>query len=347
MKQRLISFLKFLAFLSIGSVILYLVFKSQNEAYLAECAEKGIAEADCSLTDKLIADFKSASPFWIGLVVLAFMISNVSRALRWNMLVRPLGYQPKFYNAFWTVMLGYFANLGLPRSGEFIRAGTYGTYEKIEVEKVMGTVVVDRIMDVICLLIIMILTVSLEYDTIWAYLQENIKTETLTKLLWLGGIAAVAVVGLFFAIRKRLEKLAIYQKIKKILLGFADGLKTVGQLKNPTLFIFHTVVIWAMYFVMTLFALKSFAPTAELPMVVGLVVFVFGALGIVIPSPGGMGTYHALVIAALSLYGVSGDNGFSIANIAFFSINIFCNILFGILAIILLPILNRKVVAGD
>jgi uncharacterized protein (TIRG00374 family) len=267
--------------------------------------------------------------------------------LRWNMLVRPLGYQPKFYNAFWTVMLGYFANLGLPRSGEFIRAGTYGTYEKIEVEKVMGTVVVDRIMDVICLLIIMILTISLEYDTIWAYLQENIKTETLTKLLWFGGIAAVAVVGLFFAIRKRLEKLAIYQKIKKILLGFADGLKTVGQLKNPTLFIFHTIVIWAMYFVMTLFALKSFAPTAELPMVVGLVVFVFGALGIVIPSPGGMGTYHALVIAALSLYGVSGDNGFSIANIAFFSINIFCNILFGILAIILLPILNRKVVAGD
>ena len=102
------------------------------------------------------------------------------------------------------------------------------------------------------------------------------------------------------------------------------------------------VLIWAMYYVMTVFALQSFAPTTDLPLVVGLVVFVFGALGIVIPSPGGMGTYHALVIAALSLYGVSGDDGFSLANIAFFSINIFCNILFGILALILLPIINRK-----
>lgn len=341
MKQKLINFLKFLGFLSIGSVILYFVFKSQNEAYIADCELKGIPEAECSLTDKLITDFKSASPFWILMVVVAFMISNLSRALRWQMLVRPLGYEPKLSNAFWTVMLGYFTNLGIPRSGEFVRAGTFARYENIRADKVMGTIVVDRIMDVICLLIVMLLTVILAYDTIWTYLQENIKTDTLVTLFWLGLSGGIVVLGGFLVFRKRLEQLAFYQKVKHILYGFLDGLKTVSQLKNPWLFIFHSVAIWALYYVMTLFALKSFAPTADLPMVVGLVVFVFGALGIVIPSPGGMGTYHALVIAALALYGVSGDDGFSMANIAFFSINIFCNIAFGVLALIILPILNR------
>lgn len=342
MKQKLLSFLKFLGFLSIGSIILFFVFKSQNEAYIADCGMKGIPEAECSLMDKLITDFKSASPFWIMMVIIAFMVSNLSRALRWRMLVRPLGVQPKLSNAFWTVMLGYFVNLGIPRSGEFVRAGTFARYEGLGAEKVMGTIVVDRIMDVICLLLLMLLTVVLAYDTIWSYLQENIKTDTLIKLFWFALIAGVAALGAFFVFKKRLETLAIYKKIETILLGFWDGLKTVSQLEKPLLFLFHSVLIWAMYYVMTVFALQSFAPTTDLPLVVGLVVFVFGALGIVIPSPGGMGTYHALVIAALSLYGVSGDDGFSLANIAFFSINIFCNILFGILALILLPIINRK-----
>jgi uncharacterized protein (TIRG00374 family) len=341
MKQKLINFLKFLGFLSIGSVILYFVFKSQNEAYIADCALKGIPEAECSLTDKLITDFKSASPFWILMIIVSFMLSNLSRALRWRMLVRPLGYTPKLSNAFWTVMLGYFTNLGIPRSGEFVRAGTFAKYENIRADKVMGTIVVDRVMDVICLLLAMVLMVALAYDTIWAYLQENIQADILIKLVWFGLGAGLISLIAFFALRKRLEKLAFYQKVIHILYGFWDGLKTVFQLKNPWLFIFHSIAIWALYYIMTLFALKAFAPTADLPSVVGLVVFVFGALGIVIPSPGGMGTYHALVIAALSLYGVDGNDGFSLANIAFFSINIFCNIAFGILALILLPILNR------
>lgn len=341
MKEKLINLLKFLGFLSIGSVILFFVFKSQNEAYIADCALRGIPEEECSLTDKLITDFKSASIFWITMIIISFMLSNLSRALRWQMLVRPLGTEPKLSNAFWTVMLGYFTNLGIPRSGEFVRAGTFAKYEGIRADKVMGTIVVDRLMDVIFLLMIIALTIVLAYDTIWSYLQENFQSDLIIKLFWLGLIAGVLGLVVFFALRKRLEQWQFYMKIKHILLGFVDGLKTIAQLKKPWLFIFHSIAIWGLYYLMTLFALKSFAPTADLPLVVGLVVFAFGALGIVIPSPGGMGTYHALVIAALSLYGIDGNDGFSLANIAFFSINIFCNIIFGILALLLLPILNR------
>lgn len=348
MKEKLLNLLKFLGFLSIGSVILYFVFKSQNEAYIADCALKGIPEEECSLTDKLIADFKSASVFWIAMIIISFMLSNLSRALRWQMLVRPLGIEPKLSNAFWTVMLGYFTNLGIPRSGEFVRAGTFAKYENLRADKVMGTIVVDRLMDVIFLLLIVALTIVLAYDTIWSYLQANFQADLIIKLFWFGLIAASLGLIVFFALRKRLEKWSFYLKIKHILVGFVDGLKTIALLKNPWLFLFHSAAIWALYYLMTLFALKSFAPTADLPLIVGLVVFAFGAFGIVIPSPGGMGTYHALVIAALSLYGVDGNDGFSLANIAFFSINIFCNILFGILALLLLPILNRdyKLVAS-
>ena len=117
---------------------------------------------------------------------------------------------------------------------------------------------------------------------------------------------------------------------------------SVKKVDKPILFIFHTIFIWVMYYLMSYFAFFSFAPTAELAPVVALVAFIFGALGIVFPSPGGMGTYHFMVIAALGLYGVSGDNAFSLANIIFFTVNLFGNIPFGIAALILLPLLNRN-----
>ena len=107
-------------------------------------------------------------------------------------------------------------------------------------------------------------------------------------------------------------------------------------------FLFHTIVIWAMYYFMTYFALLSFPPTVSLGFLVALVVFVFGGLGIVIPAPGGMGTYHALVIIALSFYGIGEGDALSLANIAFFSINCFGNIFFGVIAVIMLPILNKN-----
>ncbi|MEO0873365.1 MAG: flippase-like domain-containing protein, partial [Bacteroidota bacterium] len=154
MKKALTNFLKFLLFLSVGLVILYWVYQKQNAAYQAECELKGIAKADCSLLQKVLTDFASADYFWLLMVLLCFTISNISRAVRWNMLLRQLGFMPRLINGFLTIILGYFANLGLPRVGEVVRAGTMARYEKIPVEKVMGTVVVDRVIDVISILLV-------------------------------------------------------------------------------------------------------------------------------------------------------------------------------------------------
>lgn len=346
MKQFFINFFKFLFFLSIGGGILYLVYRKQNTAYQEQCALDGIPAGECELVNKVISDFAQADWLWIMMVLLAFVVSNFSRAIRWNMLLRPLGYRPKFRNAFWTIMLGYFANLGLPRMGEVVRAGMMARYEKIPAEKVMGTVVVDRMVDVISLLLIIGLTFLLEFDRLWGALAANMgggdsggsKLWILGLLLGLGGAAVV----LFWIYRRRFLRFALVRRLLKILEGFAEGLKTVRSLDRPGLFVFHSVVIWLMYYLMTYMCFFAFEPTSHLGPTAGLLVFVFGAFGILIPSPGGMGTYHFLIMEALAIYGISYLEAFSFANICFFSIQIFCNILLGLLALLLLPQLNRS-----
>lgn len=345
MKKAIINFLKFLVFLGIGLGILYLVYKSQNTAYMAECADKGIPSEDCSLIKKVAKDFREANYFWVLMVLLAFTISNVSRAIRWNMLIRPMGYQPRFINAFLSTFLGYFANLGLPRMGEVVKGASLSRYEKIPLEKVMGTIVTDRIVDVISILIVTGLAILLEYNTMLAFAEQYVSLDQFGSL---GRLAIIALAGLLMAggllwyFRKKLQELKFVQKIVDIALGFWQGIQTIRQLDRPWLFLLHSINIWFMYFMMTYVCFFAFEPTAGLSAVAGLVVFVFGGWGVVIPSPGGMGTYHFLAQTALSMYGISGEDGFSWANISFFSIQIGCNVLGGLLALMLLPSLNRN-----
>ncbi len=348
MKKILLNILKSILFFSVGFTILYLVYRTQNANYVAECAQKGIPDAECSLLHKVITDFKGANYWWILVVLICFTWSNLSRAIRWNMMIRPLGYRPKISNAFFSVMLGYLANLGLPRAGEVVRAGVFSKVENIAVEKVMGTIVLDRIIDVISILIVTGLALLLEYDRIWGYfseefsLDEKIAGLLQSKLIWILLLLGISFLIGLFVFRKRLMQTALYQKVEGIIKGFVEGILTVRQLDRPLLFLFHSINIWLMYFLMTYFCFFSFAPTASLPMVAGLTVFVFGAWGIVIPSPGGMGTYHFLVGVALATFGVSADDAFSFANINFFSIQIGCNVLMGLLSLALVFYLNRN-----
>ncbi len=345
------NILQFLLFLSIGSVILFLVYRSQNTAYMAECALKGIPAADCSLLDKLLNDFKNVRFGWIGLVLLAFLISNISRTFKWLMLFHPMGYQPRFVNGFLANLVCYFANLGLPRMGEVARAGVLAKYEKIPLEKGMGTIVVDRAVDMMCLLVVFGLALLFESEKLLGFISDAQSGEAKEAVgiswKWLILLSLLALGMAFWFFRKRLLKTVFFQKIAKALLGFWEGILTVKKLDRPGLFIFHSLNIWVMFFLMTWLGFQAFAPTEHLDLRAALTVFVFGTLGFVIPSPGGMGTFHALVIAALTLfYGVRGDDAFSAANIIFFTVQIGFNSLLGIIALILLPIINKEKMAG-
>lgn len=345
MKDVLLNILKFLLFLSIGLVILYLVYERQNAAYQEDCVLKGIPDAECSLVYKVVSDFGRVNYIWIGLVLLAFTISNISRAVRWKMLIRPLGYEVRTINSFLTVVIGYFANLGLPRMGEIVRPGLLARYEKAPLEKIMGTVVADRIFDVISILLLTGLAFLLEFDRIWAFFDEyaslSEKVGGVTNLLWIGGALFAVLVTLFVVFRRQILSSKLGMKVKDLLLGFGQGLQTVRQLDQPGWFIFHSVNIWLMYFLMNYLCFFAFPPTSQLSALAAFIVFIFGGWGIVIPSPGGMGSYHFLVQTALAMYGVSGDDGFSFAMIAFISIQLGCNILIGLIGLIFLPAINR------
>ena len=348
MNRQLVNLLKFLLFIGIGIGIFYLVYQKQSNAFQEECVLNGIPSDECSLVQKVIDDFRSVNYLWILLALVAFTISNISRAARWKMLIKPLGYTPRLINTFGSTILMYFANLGFPRLGEVVRPATLSRYEDIPVDKLLGTSMMDRVMDVVSILIVTSLALVLEYQNIWKYLGDQIaiseKVEGLIRspLLIIGGVIIVAAVIVAIFLRKKLIKLSLVQKVINFLNGIYEGLRTIGQLDQPGWFIFHSINIWVMYFLMTYLCFFSFAPTAGLPATAALLVFVMGGWGIVIPSPGGMGTYHFLAGVALSIYAVGGDDAFSFANISFFSIQIGCNFLTGVLALLLLPIINKN-----
>lgn len=346
MKKVITNGIKFLFFLGIGLVILYLVYQNQNEAYQAQCALDGVQDAECSLIQKVLDDFKGLNVFWLSGVIFAFLFSNYIRALRWNMLLQSLGRKPRTVNSFLTIMLGYFANLGLPRLGEILRPVTMAKYEKVPVEKVLGTIVVDRAIDVLSLFILVSIAFMLEFDTLWGYLSEHMvmgnESGNLSRSIFVGFIllGILVFVGLFL-FRKHISQTKLFKKIVEIFKGFLDGILSVKKLEKPGLFIFYSILIWVAYYLMFYMYLPAFNPTAHLGFVVALMVFVFGTFGIVIPSPGGMGSYHFLVMAALALYGVSGSDAFSFANFSFFATHM-CNIVFGLAAILFLPSINKN-----
>ncbi|MBL7783921.1 MAG: flippase-like domain-containing protein [Saprospiraceae bacterium] len=328
---------------------MYLVFRNQQAAFQEQCRLDGVPPEQCSMTDKLLHDFSTVHLGWIVAVVLAFTLSNLFRALRWQMLLEPMGYRVKLSNSLLTILLGYFANLGFPRMGEVVRAGSLARYERLPPEKVMGTLVIDRLMDVVCLGIVVGLAFLMEGDTLLHFLRQPKPGATTPDTpLWQSPIAwvllllfALAVMAFFF-FREKLTQVALVKKMLGMLQGFWDGLRSILKLKQPGMFLLYSAGIWLMFYLQCYFNLKAFPPTAHLGAGAALMIFVFGTLGFLIPSPGGMGTYHALCIVALALYGISGSDAFSYANIAFFTIQIIYNLVAGTLALQLLPIINKK-----
>jgi len=344
--KYVINFLKFCLFISVGLGILYYLYHNLNTDYQAQCALDGVAAADCSLMDKIVTDFKSANIFWVLMVFLAFTLSNVSRMIRWGMLMRNLGYPIRNGIVYISIILGYLFNLFFPRLGEFVRAGTIARYDKVPMEKVVGTIVVDRTMDVLCLALVMALAFAIEYENLMNFINANRPPDSpgLFSQTWFKVFIAIGIIGagLIWKFRTTLLASKIGQKFAGIFKGLWEGIQTIFTLKRPILFILHSLNVWLMYFFMAYLCFFAFDPTAHLGLRAGLTVFAFSALGVLIPSPGGMGTVHWLTIQALALYGVGKFAAFSFANILFFSIQIFYNIVGGIICLIILYVMNQR-----
>lgn len=344
MNKSLKSFLQFILFLGLGLTILYFVFSKYQANYELECVANNIAAKDCSLVTKIWLDFKSSSWIFIAISIGIYILSNVLRTLRWNLLLQPLGYHVKFLNGFGAIMIGYITSLAIPRIGEVLRAGVVAKYEDIPSEKAFGTIISERVIDFVMLIIVSLIAVLISYKTIIDYLKDNavLKVGISLQAMIVGVCMFLATATITFYYRNLLMNSALGQKIITLVKGLFEGIMSIFKMKNRLAFILYTLGIWLCYFVMTLTMLYALPATANLGGETAMMILLFGSLGLIVPTPGGMGSYHFLLVEALSIFGVSKVDGFSFANLIFFSINIFGNILLGLTAYIALPLLNQK-----
>ena len=268
---------------------------------------------------KLWEDVSSANLWWVGLMVVLMFIAHGSRAARWQMLLEPLGYKPSFMNVNNAIWLGYFANNLVPRLGEVTRCSQLYKSDDIPVDKSLGTVVTDRIFDVVTLFVLLIVHFIIDFDKLWAFVNQQLSqnqggekgSSTLLYII-LGVLLLTGIVSFIF--RKSILEIALIQTVIEKLKGLLDGLLSIRHLKNPKLFLFYSVMIWLMYWAMGYVLFFAIPKFADLPPIAGLTFLVSGALAMILPSPGGAGTVTAIVSPVLvTMYGLSKDDAGTLA----------------------------------
>jgi len=285
---------------------------------------------------QIIDNITNANPIWIGLSIFLGFLSHLSRSIRWNYVLYPLGYKPRLSNNLLIVFISYFANLGIPRSGELLRATALATYENVPFEKGFGTIVTERVIDLLMLFLVIAITLLLQTDIIVSYLNQSGFGLILSAL-----VLTVGILGLFVAVRlikKSESRFAL--KIKKFLGGMLAGISSILQMEKKWLFVAHTFFIWACYIAMFWVIKYTVSETIALSISELLVAFVAGAFAMTTTN-GGIGAYPIAVTAALTLFGISETSGKAFGWIMWISQTLMV-VLFGAISFVLLPLLNRN-----
>lgn len=306
--NKIATVVKFVLFLGLGIFIIWLSLRGLTTA------EK----------DQILHSFRIANYNWVILTVFLGIFSHILRALRWKLLLEPMNYHPTVKNIFYAVMVGYFANLAFPRLGEVTRCGILNRYEKIPFNKSFGTVITERAIDMIMFFLLFIIMIATQAGTIGHYMSTNIYPKFADKfhnqafsLIFL----VVTVVSVLFAgfliyiFRKKITSSGLFVKVKQLIIGFWDGLKSLSQIKNPGLFVFYSLSIWALYYFMLFLIFLCFNETSALGLGSGLSALVLGSVGIMV-TPGGIGLYPAIIQETLMLYGVTKPIGLALGWIA-------------------------------
>jgi uncharacterized protein (TIRG00374 family) len=320
LKAFLLKALKFAGFLAIGIVLLYFAFRGFS-------------------FDTLWNDLKDANYAWVFLSLFFSLIAFFSRAIRWMLLIEPLGFKPGLFNTFNSLMVGYLANFAFPRLGEITRCATLARKEKIAVDKLIGTVILERAVDVLSLVILLIILIIFRFETFGSFFRESIFIPlgeklsgvfNLSMFLWIGtGLLLISLVVLYLVLRKRIAHFKFVIRMKSLVRGIIDGLKTIYHMKKRWKFVFHSVFIWIMYWLMTWVLVFSLPSTSQLDIIDGLFILVIGGLGMSAPVQSGIGAYHWIVSRGIaSVYpAISLEQGLVFATIshtsgAFFAIGL-------------------------
>ena len=280
--------------------------------------------------------FKTANYWWVACSLFLGILSHFSRAYRWQFMLDPLGYKPKFANNIMAVLVAYLVNLIVPRAGEIARATTISKYEHIPFEKAFGTIVSERVADAIMLLGIIGLAFIYQTELISSYMFKD--DDTGTSYTWYI-LCALAVLGFLFIWLIRKSKHPMALKIQSFINGLIQGVVSIFKMKKKWAFIFHTLFIWVMYvlmFYVTTFALPETTHLAFGAIIVG---FVVGGLSMALTN-GGLGTYPIFVAGALTLYGIEENPALAFGWIMWTAQTLMV-LVFGGLSFLVLPIYNK------
>jgi glycosyltransferase 2 family protein len=266
----------------------------------------------------IVEPFARANYFWIGVSGVLAFLSHLIRAARWQLAVEPLGYSMRLIPAFMAVMVGYFMNFVIPRAGEFARCGMIQRLAGVPADKAFGTVVVERVIDVLMLGVLCIVLLLVEFNGLSKFFLDFFQDKfgSLAGLWWLALIGlslVVLAVGFGFFYWQKLTKLSFFPRLQSIFLNIWVGIMSIRKVKNLPLFILYTLLIWLMYYLMAYVLFFCFPETAHLDMWFGYLILIMGTIGMATPVQGGFGAYHLLVGSVFALRNLTAEQGVVLA----------------------------------
>jgi len=283
----------------------------------------------------VLAYWYNADKSWIFLGMFLGFLSHLSRAYRWIFMLEPLGFKVKFSNSLMAVFSTYLINYTIPRAGEVARASILTTYEGVPFEKGFGTIVAERVADLLVMLVIIAITLFLEFDFIFQFFTERFNPIKIGMALAIGAI----LLALFIFYIKRSQS-ALALQIKNFITGLIEGVLSIFKMKKKWAFIFHTFFIWGMYVAMFYVTCLAIPELENIPFGAVLIGFISASFSIAATN-GGIGSYPVAVFAAFSIFGITKDPSYAFGWIMWASQTAMI-ILFGGLSLILLPLLNKK-----
>jgi len=285
--------------------------------------------------------FRSANYWWIGLSLLLGLLSHMSRAWRWKYTLKPINYYPKFYNSFFSVMIAYLVNLAIPRLGEVTRCTVMSRYENMKFNKLLGTVIAERVADLMILLSFMTVTLILQFDNVKHLLEGTFVETIMTNPVPLAATVIAGLAAAWLGLRLlRISQNNFIIKIRSFIEDVIEGLKSILTMKDRWLFILHTVLIWILYFGMFWVGFYSIPGLSDVPFEGVLAGFVLGGISIAATN-GGIGAYPLAIQAILLLYNVDSNTGLAFGWIIWTAQTIMI-LLIGGASFILMPVLNKK-----
>ncbi|GAA4351792.1 lysylphosphatidylglycerol synthase transmembrane domain-containing protein [Hymenobacter saemangeumensis] len=294
----------------------------------------------------------TANYLWLGLTMLLSVLGYLSRAYRWQMQLTATRNPVKYWDVYHAMMVGYLANIVLPRMGEVIRCSVLWRTSKVPVDVSLGTVVTERVIDVLVLLGLLSTILVLDFNRFWTLVTDKLMggnydamARNRTPLLIAAGIAVVLMLGTFFVLLRNLERLrqnALFARVVTFVKGLLAGVFSVLKMERKMVFLLHTFFTWLVYYLMDYLAFFCFPETYNLDMRAGLAVLTFGAFGMAAPVSGGIGTFHILVQSVLLAYGISLEAGIAYALVVHGAQTLLVVLLGGISFVISMMTAGRK-----